>query len=81
MFVLTYFKKKSEGLPDPRGPLSTKIPTPSIVAANKEIEAELSSAKATGKPQGADLKLNERQKADNAAYATEKLNHFSCKTF
>ncbi len=40
MTLLRYLKQK-DGLPDPRGPLSTSIQSRVIARANREVEAEL----------------------------------------
>ena len=37
MSLLKYFKKTKEGLPDPKGPLSTSIPLDAISLANQQV--------------------------------------------
>ena len=40
MSLLRYLKRK-DGLPDPKGSLTSEVPTQAIVRANREVEAEL----------------------------------------
>ena len=40
MSLLRYLKQK-DGLPDPKGSLTSEVPTRAIVRANQEVEAEL----------------------------------------
>ena len=46
MSLLKYFKKKTkEGLPDPKGPLSTSIPSDAISLANQQVSIATSGKK------------------------------------
>jgi len=51
MSLLKYFKSKN-GLPDPRGELSSVILPWQIALANKEVQAELTAAEKSGKKRG-----------------------------
>ena len=45
MSILKYFKKTKEGLPDPKGPLSTSIPSDAISLANQQVSITTSGKK------------------------------------
>jgi len=50
MSIRSYFKPK-DGLPDPKGSLSSCLPSQAIALANKEVE-KLASEKGIGKQRG-----------------------------
>ena len=49
MSILKYFKQK-DGLPEPRGELSTSVRPSAIARANKEVEEEMAAAGKTRGP-------------------------------
>ena len=51
MSILKYLKQK-DGLPDPRGQLSTTVSSGGIARANKEVALELAAATQAGKKRG-----------------------------
>ncbi len=68
MALLKYFKKSSL-LPNPNGPLSERMPSSSIVSANKEVENLLDGDK---KPtRGQYTKCSDEEKAKVAKRASE----------
>ena len=60
MALYRYFKKADGSLPDPKGPLSRKVPFSSISRANEEVQAVLS--RENGK-RGPYMRLNSEEKA------------------
>ena len=81
MALLKYFAK-SKSLPDPNGPLSSKLKPETIDSANRKVSALLastgsSSAKDDGSGQrsrGSYMKFTPEQKAQVARYALESGN-------
>ena len=51
LYKYMYFKKTSV-LPNPDGPLSTRVPTTATKQANKEVETLLNNPESTSKPAG-----------------------------
>ena len=66
MFLLRYFKPK-DGLPDPRGTLSSSIPAAAIAQANKEVQRATSSEK---QKRGPYKKYSARLRAEIGKYAS-----------
>ena len=81
MALLKYFAK-SKSLPDPNGPLSSKLKPETIDSANRKVSALLastgsSSTKDDGSGQrsrGSYMKFTSEQKAQVARYALESGN-------
>ena len=84
MALLKYFAK-SKSLPDPNGPLSSKLKPETIDSANRKVSALLastgsSSAKDDGSGQrsrGSYMKFTSEQKAQVARYALESRNKWA----
>lgn len=70
-----YFKR-TEGLPDPKGPLSLVVPSPTI-SANKAVQ----EVQKDHKKRGSYIKLTDEQKAGIAKYALENGNSSAVKHF
>ena len=73
MSILKYFKRKGveAALPDPKGPLSNKVPSISIAEANKEVLKNLNENQTKKSPC---IKVTPEQKAQIARYAMEHGN-------
>ena len=70
--ILKYFKKEeSTQLPDPEGPLSIKIPSSSIVSANKHVEPLLRATTEESCKRGQYDSFSEEEKAKIAKSACE----------
>ena len=79
MALLKYFSVQSKSLPDPNGPLSSKVQPQAIESANKKVSALLafdSSPKddGSGPSRGPYMKFSPEQKAQVARYAMESGN-------
>ena len=73
MSILQYYKRVSEPLmPNPNGPLSTRIPSSAIAAANKEV-AEMAANVKTGQSskRGSYHRYTPKQRAEIGKYASE----------
>ena len=70
MSILKYFKRKGVQtvLPDPKGPLSNKVPSISIAEANKEVLKILNENQTKKGPY---IKVTPERKAQIARYAME----------
>ena len=84
MALYKYFKKQEGPLPNPEGPLSSKIPSSSIRAANQEVKPLLVPDQAVGKTQkrGQYKKYTAQEKAKVAKRAAEcgvtnSIRHFA----
>ena len=64
------FFKRTEGTPDPKGPLSSTVSSTIISAANKAV-GEVGKQQREPKSRGTYIKLTDEQKADIAKYALQ----------
>ena len=70
--VLKYFKKENPALSDPRGPLSSQVPSSFIAAANKEVSKVLDvEKKSVSASRGKYESFSAVEKATIAKYALE----------
>ena len=83
MALLRYFKPV-DGLPNPKGPLSSSISSQAIAAANKEVQKAVGQSSVTGKKRGPYNKFTAAQRFEIGKYscqygAAEAARHFSRK--
>ena len=81
--LLRYFKP-FDGLPNPKGPLTSSISSQAIAAANKEVQKAVGQSSVTGKKRGTYKKYTATQRFEIGKYscqygAAEAARHFSRK--
>ena len=74
------FFKRSESLPDPKGPLSSNLSSSCITAANKAVQ-EVQKQQREPKSRGTYVKLSDDQKAEIARYALQNGNNVAVKYY
>ena len=74
------FFKRTETLPDPKGPLSSSLSSPCISAANKAVQ-EAQRQQKEPKSRGNYVKLSDELKAEIARYALQNGNNVAVKYY
>ena len=83
MALLRYLKRV-DGLPDPKGPLTSSISAQAIAEANKEVQKAMGQNSVTGKKRGSYKKYTATQRSEIGKYscqhgAAATARHFSLK--
>lgn len=83
MALLRYLKRV-DGLPDPKGPLTSSISAQAIAEANKEVQKAMGQNSVTGKKRGSYKKYTATQRSEIGKYscqhgAAATARHFSMK--